>query len=117
MKTFFLLPVILLIIMVNYSYSQVDTRKNNEQIPSKENPVVIQKAKKHVYVELSKEIDENGQQKVVAKEVKTIEIPESFPKYIDTGNPKEDEARYYEAKQKWIKEHPQEYEKIKHLNL
>jgi hypothetical protein len=44
-------------------------------------------------------------------------LPVDFPKYNDTGNPKEDEARYHEQKQKWIKKHPDEYEKIKHLNL
>ena len=32
------------------------------------------------------------------------------PVYIDTGNPEEDQRKYKEAKEKWIKEHPEEYQ-------
>lgn len=44
-------------------------------------------------------------------------VPEDFPRYKDTGNPKQDCARYHEAKQEWIRNNPERYEKIKHLNL
>lgn len=44
-------------------------------------------------------------------------VPSDFPRYIDTGNPKQDCARYHEAKQDWIRNNPELYEKIKHLNL
>jgi len=42
-------------------------------------------------------------------------IPEDFPRYINTGNPKIDEAIYYDAKQEWIKKNPARFEKIKHI--
>lgn len=120
MKT--IIPCALVFCLLMYvcipAYSQTENKRNEKNIqPTKEHPVEIQKAKNHVYIELKKEKDEKGELKVVSKEVKRIEIPESFPKYIDTGNPKEDEANYYEAKQKWIKDHPDEYQKIRHLNL
>jgi len=44
-------------------------------------------------------------------------IPDDFPKYIDTGNPKIDKDNYYEAKQEWIKNNPERFEKIRTLNL
>lgn len=49
--------------------------------------------------------------------LKANQVPDHFPRYKNTGNPKLDEARYHEEKQAWIKKNPQEYEKIKHLNL
>ncbi|MBP7076761.1 MAG: hypothetical protein KBB11_06915 [Bacteroidales bacterium] len=36
----------------------------------------------------------------------------SFPKYVDTGNPLQDQQRYADEKSKWIDEHPDEYEKM-----
>ncbi|NSW44213.1 MAG: hypothetical protein HPY79_00065 [Bacteroidales bacterium] len=78
----------------------------------------------------------NPTQKVIVKKVKVNEkktviqpnypteaylkahnVPEDFPRYKDTGNPKLDGARYHDEKQAWIKKHPKEFEKIKHLNL
>lgn len=44
-------------------------------------------------------------------------VPADFPRYKNTGNPKLDGARYSDEKQAWIKKHPMEYEKIKHLTL
>ena len=44
-------------------------------------------------------------------------VTDDFPRYRDTGNPKIDKANYHDAKQEWIKDHPVEFEKIKHLNL
>jgi nitrate/TMAO reductase-like tetraheme cytochrome c subunit len=44
-------------------------------------------------------------------------VPEDFPRFIDTGNPKNDLDNYYKAKQEWIKNNPEKFEKIKHLNL
>ncbi len=44
-------------------------------------------------------------------------VPEDFPRFIDTGNPKKDLDNYYKAKQEWIKNNPERFEKIKHLNL
>lgn len=49
--------------------------------------------------------------------LKINNVPDDFPRYIDTGNPKEDAARYHEAKQIWIRKNPDRFEKIKHLNL
>ncbi len=45
------------------------------------------------------------------------DVPEDFPKFEDTGHPKADLDRYYRAKQEWIKNNPEKFEKIKHLNL
>jgi len=44
-------------------------------------------------------------------------VPDDFPKYIDTGNHKIDAANYYNAKQQWIRNNPEGFEKIKHLAL
>jgi hypothetical protein len=48
---------------------------------------------------------------------KTNNVPEDFPRYIDTGNPKIDETNYHNAKQEWIRSNPDRFEKIKHLAL
>jgi len=48
---------------------------------------------------------------------KTSILPADFPKYIDTGNKKQDLANFHEAKQKWIKENPERFKKIQKLNL
>ena len=84
--------------------------------PEKIKPVEKRIAKDQVMVKLEKQKDENGKDIIVSHTTK-IKIPESFPNYIDTGDPKKDENVYHEAKMKWIKEHPEGYEKIKHLNL
>lgn len=44
-------------------------------------------------------------------------VPIDFPHYIDNGNPKLDKANYHDAKQEWIKNNPERFEKIKHLAL
>lgn len=44
-------------------------------------------------------------------------VPEDFPRYKDTGNPKLDKANYHDAKQLWIKNNPERFEKIKQLAL
>ncbi|MBU0763299.1 MAG: hypothetical protein KJ607_00525 [Bacteroidetes bacterium] len=38
--------------------------------------------------------------------------PESFPKMINTGDPKEDERKYAEEIEKWKDEHPMEWKKM-----
>ncbi|NLA24566.1 MAG: hypothetical protein GX879_06330 [Bacteroidales bacterium] len=44
---------------------------------------------------------------------KRTEIQESgFPKYVDTGNPTEDEKIYVEKKKQWILENPEKYEQM-----
>lgn len=48
---------------------------------------------------------------------KTNNVPDDFPRYQDTGNPKIDESNYHDAKQEWIKNNPARFEKIKHLAL
>ncbi|OFY96108.1 MAG: hypothetical protein A3K10_16740 [Bacteroidetes bacterium RIFCSPLOWO2_12_FULL_31_6] len=40
-------------------------------------------------------------------------IPNNFPKYIDTGNKEYDNKIYKAKKEEWIKNHPEEYNKIK----
>ncbi len=49
--------------------------------------------------------------------LKANNVPDNFPRFKDTGNPKLDRTRYSDEKQAWIKKHPQEFEKIKHLTL
>lgn len=49
--------------------------------------------------------------------LKANNVPNDFPRYKDTGNPKIDGARYHDEKQAWIKKNPKAFEKIKHLNL
>jgi len=44
-------------------------------------------------------------------------IPEDFPKYIDTGDRKHDMNLYHERKQEWIKNNPELYNRIKHISL
>lgn len=44
-------------------------------------------------------------------------IPADFPHYIDNGNLKLDKVNYHNAKQEWIKNNPERFEKIKHLAL
>lgn len=40
-----------------------------------------------------------------------------FPQYFDSGNYKNDQDVYENAKQAWIKANPYKFEKIKHLSL
>ncbi len=101
--------------VLGVSLCQAQTRTGNQN-GTKENPVEKTVAKTQVKVELQKNLDSEGNINYNVKETR-IEIPVSFPKYIDTGDPKHDEENYYQAKQLWIKEHPEEFEKIKHLNL
>lgn len=87
------------------------TGNNNNSINNRKNGVVIKKVTSSVKI---KEIplpypDEEF--------LKNNNVPESFPRYLDTGNSKEDLERYHNQKQKWIEEHPEEFEKIKHLKL
>ncbi|HOE03895.1 MAG TPA: hypothetical protein PLZ52_01665 [Bacteroidales bacterium] len=35
-----------------------------------------------------------------------------FPEFVNTGNPQQDEKNYMDAKNKWISEHPQEYQQL-----
>lgn len=44
-------------------------------------------------------------------------IPDDFPRYINTGNPKPDADNYYMAKQLWIKNNPSRFEKLKDVAL
>lgn len=39
-----------------------------------------------------------------------------FPELINTGNPQEDNAKYDEAKRKWIEENPEKYNQLAHPN-
>lgn len=43
-------------------------------------------------------------------------LPPSFPKYVNTGNAKEDQKRYHEAKQNWINNNPEIYKNISSVN-
>jgi len=88
---------------------QLDNQKfNKKQQPQK---VIVQKTKaneKTAVIQPNYPTDEY---------LKAHNVPEDFPRYKDTGNPKLDGARYHDEKQAWIKKHPKEFEKIKHLNL
>ena len=44
-------------------------------------------------------------------------IPDDFPRFVNTGNSKQDYNNYYLAKQLWINNNPTRFEKIKHLSL
>ena len=39
-------------------------------------------------------------------------LPADFPKYVDTGNPQQDNQKYIATKQAWIAANPAVYEKI-----
>ena len=47
----------------------------------------------------------------------TQKLPEDFPVFKDTGNKKEDRKIFHEAKQEWIKNNPERFEKIRNYNL
>ena len=47
-----------------------------------------------------------------AQNQKTSKLPSDFPKYINTGNKKLDDANYDNAKQEWINNNPQRYKAL-----
>lgn len=47
-----------------------------------------------------------------AKSAPTQALPAGFPKYVDTGDPVADRARYSAAKDEWILLHPEAYAKM-----
>ena len=40
------------------------------------------------------------------------DVRKELPKFIDTGNPKQDSLKYFKAKDKWILENPEKYERL-----
>jgi hypothetical protein len=44
-------------------------------------------------------------------------VPDDFPRFKNTGNPKQDADNYHQAKQLWIKNNPEKFEKIKAIAL
>lgn len=40
---------------------------------------------------------------------KKTDKPEDFPKFVDTGNPDKDAARFDEQKRQWIENNPEKY--------
>jgi hypothetical protein len=38
-------------------------------------------------------------------------LEKELPKFIDTGNPEKDNKKYLEAKDKWVKENPEKYQR------
>lgn len=49
------------------------------------------------------------------REITVVDYP-GYPKYTVTGNAKQDELNYQEAKMKWIRENPEEYKKLLNKN-
>ncbi|HBX52494.1 MAG: hypothetical protein A2275_14470 [Bacteroidetes bacterium RIFOXYA12_FULL_35_11] len=110
MKTL-ILVLFALFLLPSLSHSQnTDNLKNDKQGKN------LCASKNHVNVKLEKSVDNAGNKKVFATKTSVV-IPADFPKYKDTGNPKKDRADYHDAKQKWIRKNPVEFEKIKHLHL
>jgi hypothetical protein len=56
---------------------------------------------------------EYGVKSVVGGEKRNIQdMPEHCPKFINTGNPDYDNSVYEQAKREWIKNYPEEYNKM-----
>ena len=109
---FILLLLFVFVVSIGYAQEAVKVEKPDGEKAEQ----TVKAPQKHVEVILTKEISNDG--KVITKKtVRETKIPEDFPKYVDTGDPKNDRVRFYEEKQKWIKENPERFEKIKHLNL
>ena len=47
---------------------------------------------------------------------KSNEVPEGFPKYVNTGNPEVDQQNYAKAKDKWYAENPDKATKLNHTS-
>lgn len=47
---------------------------------------------------------------------KKIELPNDYPKYVDTGNQQQDQQKYDTAKQTWIATHKEVYENMNVIN-
>jgi hypothetical protein len=73
-------------------------------------------------IKTKKELTINSDLKVIKEQSKTSvmtqeKLPSDFPLYKNTGDKKADGQAFHDAKQKWIKDNPERFEKIKHLNL
>lgn len=60
----------------------------------------------------SSPIDKKVERKAPAKEITVVESEPTFPKYIDTGNPEQDQSNYAARKAEWIKNNPEAYERM-----
>lgn len=98
-----------------YSFGQQANNKNLEKKTSLETNVKTKKTP------ASKTIDVREKSMRKFKNMEQYRqdnnVPDDFPRYIDTGNSKIDLTNYYNAKQKWIKKNPERFELIKTLNL
>lgn len=87
----------------------------------------VKTPKKPTTIKAEKKVESGTPKKTVAPSVKQSNkkepversipgMPESFPKYIDTGNKQEDDKNYNIAKKKWIEENPELYKKLSSKN-
>lgn len=44
-------------------------------------------------------------------------IPEHYPKFINTGNPEQDNSVYAKSKQEWLKNYPEEVEQLRKTDM
>lgn len=80
------------------------------------------KAKSEIVLVVEKEYIQKLESFFSSMDIEVIDysnstIPNDFPKYVDTGDSKQDKAKFHEAKQAWIQKYPNRFEKIKHLDL
>ncbi len=110
--------VFVVVLVFFFSFVGYGQRTNNSSFKKSESLQTNIKVKKRPSVQ-SVDVREKSMEKFKNMEQyrKEHNVPEDFPRYIDTGNPKIDLVNYYNAKQKWIKKNPERFEKIKTLNL
>lgn len=79
-------------------------------------PKHIKGQTKEQYIQIMKDWSRNNIQQVKEEyrnEINKIIVSNNFPKYIDTGNKEYDNNIYKAKKEEWIKNHPEEYNKLK----
>ncbi|MBI4649162.1 MAG: hypothetical protein HY738_21860 [Bacteroidia bacterium] len=92
MKTIRLFTTTIFIFCLNYLvFAQIE--KANIDKPSRDNNV-LKSSKKELSVE------------------NTQQLPDDFPKFINTGNPEKDRENYKFAKEKWIEKNPELYKNL-----
>ncbi len=108
MKTIF---SILLLLFPFLLFSQNQEKTTTLTQSKNDKSVVVKKTKANV--ETVKDVPNYPSEEYL----KAHQVPDDFPRYKDTGNPKLDNARYHDEKQQWFQKNPDRFEKIKHLNL
>lgn len=103
------IALILMLPLLSFSQKTVNKETNNKSestaivVKKQIQPLVVH-SERPTYIYSDEYRNSNG-------------VPEDFPKFVNTGNSKLDADTYYYAKQLWIKNNPERFEKIKHLAL